>query len=89
MMACTAGCQYQDCGSYAECLKGKGVRVGWANTAGGLDFTKEKAWNRELDAYASARRQGIQPAGTSTQKIEQAVRLSDMSGVAFNADAVT
>ena len=88
-MACTAGCQYQNCGSYGACLKGKGVRVGWANTAGGLDATKEKKWNKELDAYVSARRQGIQPAGTSTQKIEQAVLLSDMSGVAFNADAVT
>ena len=85
-MACTAGCANQNCGSYGACLRSKSVRVGWANSTNGLDATKEKKWNAELDAYSAARKQGIQPAGTSMAKINEAVRLSDMSGVAFNAE---
>jgi len=51
-----------------------------------MDATREKKWNAELDAYSAARKQGIQPAGTSMAKINEAVRLSDMAGTAFNAD---
>jgi hypothetical protein len=48
-------------------------------------LTAEKKWTKELDAYASARKQGIQPASTKMKDIEKAVRLSDEKGVAYGS----
>lgn len=45
-----------------------------------------KKWDRELDLYASARKQGIQPDGTSTAKIRQAMDVSDKTGYAYGSD---
>jgi len=44
-----------------------------------------KAFNRELDAYKEARAQGIQPAGTSMKKIQEAVKASETLGRAYDA----
>ena len=44
-----------------------------------------KKWNNELDAYRSARAQGIQPAGTSMSHIKAAVEASDTMGQAYDA----
>jgi hypothetical protein len=49
----------------------------------------EKKWNAELNAYAAARAQGIQPAGTSMAKIKDAVEKSDKAGKAFDANTGT
>jgi len=86
-MACTSSCETQDHRSYGACLKSKGVRSLYLNSQKGFDATKEKKWNKELDAYESALRQGVQPAGTSTAKIEQAMQISEATGVAFDAGA--
>lgn len=45
----------------------------------------KKKWNAELDAYANARSQGIQPAGTRMGQIERAVEASDTLGKAYDA----
>lgn len=45
----------------------------------------EKKWNAELSAYKKAREQGIQPAGTSMKKVQEAIDKSDKAGKAFNA----
>lgn len=42
-------------------------------------------WNAELDAYADARAQGIQPAGTRMGQIQAAVEASDTIGRAYDA----
>jgi hypothetical protein len=44
-----------------------------------------KAFNRELEAYKEAREQGIQPAGTSMKKIQEAVKASETLGRAYDA----
>jgi hypothetical protein len=48
-----------------------------------------RAWShandRELDAYRSARKDGIQPKSTKMKDIQKAVRLSDSLGVAAKA----
>lgn len=48
-----------------------------------------RAWShsneRELDAYASARKQGIQPRSTKMKDIQTAVRASDSLGTAVKA----
>ena len=51
------------------------VAGGWTN----------KKWDRELDLYASARKQGIQPDGTSTAKIQKALDVSEKTGVAYGS----
>lgn len=55
--------------------------------AGRGDATAQKKWDRELDAYKAARKEGIQPAGTQMHQVEQAVKLSDQAGRAFDAAA--
>ena len=48
----------------------------------------QKAWDKELYAYEDARKQGIQPAGTSMQAIRAAHEASDKLGAAYNADVM-
>lgn len=74
-----------DCQTFGECLRNKGIRVGWSRSAAGFDLTSEKASTRELSLYAAARHQGIQPAGTRTAQIRAALDQSDLAGTAFNA----
>ena len=45
-----------------------------------------KRWNSELDAYADARAQGVQPAGTSMTAVEDALRTSETLGRAYDAN---
>ena len=44
-----------------------------------------KKWDKELQAYRDARAQGIQPAGTSMKKVQEAVRISNETGKAYGA----
>jgi hypothetical protein len=48
----------------------------------------DKKWTAELDAYADARAQGIQPAGTTMKAVAEAKEASDKLGVAFNAESM-
>lgn len=43
-----------------------------------------KKWDAELNAYAAARAQGIQPDGTSMKKIQAAVKASENIGKAYD-----
>lgn len=75
---CRTGCKTKDCKSYAECLRNGSVQVGpvWTNS---------KAIHSELNAYASARKQGVQPQGTRAHQVEQAMRASEAVGRPFDA----
>lgn len=57
-MTCRSGCPTQNCGSYAACLKGMGLQVG------DLGRGVAASTDRRLNAYADARRQGLQPKST-------------------------
>jgi hypothetical protein len=46
----------------------------------------KKKFEAELQAYRDARKQGIQPTGTSMAKIQAAVDISNKAGKAFNGD---
>jgi hypothetical protein len=74
-----------DCKTFGECIRAKGLRVGFCRSAAGIDRTMDTRVKKELELYASARRQGIQPAGTKTSQIRHALDASDKSGVAYNA----
>jgi hypothetical protein len=55
--------------------KGDLVNNGWTN----------KKWNNELSLYREARKQGIQPEGTSTAQIRKAMDVSDKTGHAYGS----
>ena len=82
-MACSSSCQTQDHRSWGECVRDKGLRIAYCNSAAGKDATAQKAWDAELDLYATARKQGIQPESTRTPDIRAAIELSDSAGVAY------
>jgi hypothetical protein len=88
-MSCSARCSTQDHKTYGECLRAKSLRVAYCRSAVGLDATRQKAWDRELQGYRDARAQGVQPEGTSTTKVRQAMEISDRAGKAFDAGTRT
>jgi hypothetical protein len=47
-----------------------------------------KKWDGELEAYRAARADGIQPAGTTMAKVQEARRASEVMGKAYNADTM-
>lgn len=88
MSDCTSGCPTQDHQSYAECLREKSPGVLWAKSAQGLDATTERGWQREIDNYRSAVRQGMDPNGTTTAAVRAAETWSDKHGVGYSHEAV-
>ena len=80
--SCSSGCPTQNHRSYSECLRDKGASL----NAGAVLSMEGKHWDSELQAYRDARSQGIQPAGTTMQKVREAVEISDARGVAYQAD---
>lgn len=84
-MACTTGCPTKTCPSYAACLRGKATKVAYCNSAGGMDFTAQKAHDSELQAYRDAKKEGLQPEGTKRVHIDAARAIADKTGTAYNA----
>lgn len=83
---CTSGCRSRSHSSYGECLRDKGVKTFLASPSKGLDSSTQKRWDRELARYASARKQGIQPDGTTLRKVIEAEKASDKAGAAYGRD---
>lgn len=53
----------------------------------GQDLTAQNKWDKELDLYASAVKQGIQPDRTSTSASQAALDWSDRTGKAYSEEA--
>lgn len=85
-MTCSTGCLTQNHLTYGDCMRSKRQMVGFAASARGADKTRDKLWDRELDLYAAARRQGIEPDGTGMAKIEFALSQSEEHGMAYGRD---
>jgi hypothetical protein len=49
-----------------------------------MRVVSRKKWDAELNAYADARRQGIQPAGTSMKAIKDAHKASENLGKPYD-----
>jgi len=79
---CTCGAGHQ---TFGACLRAKNLSVGYSRSAAGFDYTAEKAKNAELDLYARARKQGIQPASTKAASVREALDKSDQAGRAYDA----
>lgn len=83
---CRAGCKTQNHASWGDCLRDAGVRTYLASPSKGLDGTAQKRWDNELELYRKARKEGIQPEGTTLGKVTEAVRKSDEAGMAYGRD---
>lgn len=84
-MACTSSCRTQDHESWGACVRAKNLKIEGCESHKGKDRTRQKKADKALDAYASARKQGIQPKSTRPHDIQTAVRKSDETGTAFQA----
>lgn len=85
---CTSGCKTKDHATYGECLRGKHIAsMGLESTNPSFSTDAVKAWDKELDRYEDAVKQGIQPASTRTAQIDAAMEISQRTGTAFNAEA--
>ena len=85
-MSCRSGCASKDHASYAECLRAANPTVAatvtsWMNSW--YDKTKT-----DLKAYETARRNGIQPEGTTVEKVRAAESATRMMGVPYNANVM-
>ena len=61
------------------------LRIGYCGQ-GGQDASRQKKWDQELDLYASAVRQGIQPDGTTTRESRKALEWSEQTGKAYSEE---
>jgi hypothetical protein len=71
--------------TWGACIRAKGIAIGYCRSATNprYDRTAQRQWDRDLDAYARARKQGIQPDGTQRRQVERAVRASNETGAAY------
>lgn len=83
-MACRSGCPTQDHASWAQCAKASNISV--TATINSPQQTMFDQTKRELRAYQEARSHGIQPEGTTMDKIESAKAATEMLGRPYNAE---
>lgn len=84
-MACRSGCLTQDHASYGECGRAATIRVGATVASNhGEMFATTK---RELKDYRMARNHGIQPEATTSAKVNDAIRATEILGRPYNADS--
>jgi hypothetical protein len=78
----------EPCKENCECFgcKAKGLQLNAGDARGDViaSGTTQKKWNSELEAYRSARAQGIQPNGTKRKQIEAAHDASEKLGAAYD-----
>lgn len=75
---------HSNCDDTCFSCKARSLKVAYCGIGGG-DATSQKKWDANLDAYRSAKAQGIQPKSTRASAIEAAIRQSDKTGTAFKA----
>ena len=74
-----SNCEHEPCFG----CKAKSLQLGTGDSSRPM---AAKKWDAELNAYSAARKQGIQPAGTTMRAVEDALRKSDKAGKAFDAN---
>lgn len=77
------------CGGPDECFgcKARGLQLSTGD-ASSQKQTSNKKWEGELNAYRAARAEGIQPAGTTMEKVQEARRASDAMGAAYDSNTM-
>lgn len=80
--SCSSSCRTRDHATWGECIRAKNLRT---NALEPEQLSRQKHADKTLDAYAAARKHGIQPKTTRARDIERATRISDKTGQAFQA----
>lgn len=81
---CSVGCQTKSHFTFGECLRDKTVgAIGYKISKGRDDLNRS---DHELSAFRDAVNQGVMPDGTTKQKVEDAMILSNEVGAAYGAD---
>jgi hypothetical protein len=82
---------HMDCGPDCFGCKVKTLQMNAGDAKGSIisGGMTQKAWDKELDAYKTARAQGIQPASTKMKDIKKAVDISNKVGKAYDAGSPT
>ena len=83
---CRTGCRTEDHASYAECLRSANPVIN-ATTTSNLSYMWSKT-KSDLAAYETARRNGIQPEGTTVDKVRQAETASRHLGRPYDANTM-
>jgi hypothetical protein len=84
MSQCRSGCKTQNHRSYAACLQAANVTIA-ATVTSSANFLYDKT-KKDLSAYQTARLNGIQPEGTTVEKVRAAEDASRLLGRAYNAE---
>lgn len=79
LVSCASSCKTQNHASYGQCLRAQGVAVMGLESTGN-DFTRQKHWDRELQAYRDAVAEGLNPEGTTYKEIDAAKKAADLAG---------
>jgi hypothetical protein len=80
---CRSGCPTQNHSTWGECARAARLQV-----APIANLQASKAWDAELNAYRDAKRQGVNPSGTTMQKVSDAMEISQRTGKAFDSENV-
>lgn len=74
-VACSSTCPTRDHKTYGECLRAKGIQLSPA--VNGEYGSRQKQWDKDLDHYDSARRQGVEPDGTQRWQVDKAMKEAE------------
>ncbi len=81
---CSSSCKTKDHYTFGECLKAKSVgAIGYKISKGRDDLNRS---DRELSAFRDAVNQGVMPDGTTKQKVDDAMVLSNEAGAGYGVD---
>lgn len=81
---CSSSCKTKSHYTFGECLRDKGITaIGYKISKGRDDLNKT---DRELSKFREAVRQGVMPDGTTEQKVDDAMILSNEAGAAYGED---
>lgn len=74
-MSCSSSCTTKNHKTYGECLRAKSLQVSPAVNDG--YSTKQRAWDKDLDHYDRAVKDGLNPTGTQRWQVDKAIREAE------------
>lgn len=85
-MTCRSGCREGGHATWGECARAANLKVSAV-----MESEHTDAWRKtetDLAAYRTARANGIQPGGTTVEKVRQAENATRLLGKPYDADTM-
>ena len=83
-MSCRTGCKTKDHANWGDCARAADISLDAVMTSPLKEVFETT--NTELPAYRRLRKEGIQPEGTSTSKMNEAMDATKVLGRPYNAN---